>query len=248
MKSTIIRLFSLALLISVASASVQAQEKPWNFEFGLGGNLNSGNINNIGFRSNAGAGRDDSIRAIYANVHFLYNEENKQTTNMGLDGSINFDYYRNIHWSPFLAIECVTNHFKGYDFKTSFLGGIKYTFLYEPKVYDYSISAALVGDYVNYHVEDPTADTLDGVKLRVSVREQIRHKIGESASINHSAFYQPALNDPSDFIFTTVTKISNNLNKIISLDFILRYDYRSVVPSGKHHHDLTTEIALKIKF
>lgn len=234
------------MALAVALNGLKAQSN-WNYEFGLGGTLNSGNINNVGFRTNGGIGVNDSVKAVFANVRFLYNEENKKTTNLGLDGSIKFDYYRNIHWNPFIAAEFVTNHFKGYNFKTSFLAGIKYNFIYEA-TRDYSISAALVGDYVDYYVENPVADTLDGWKYRVSVRGQIRQKIGENATLYHATFYQPALTDFSDYIISSVTKLSNKLNDHVFFDVIFDYGYRSVVPEEKSHYDISTEVAIKIKF
>ncbi|MBQ6955258.1 MAG: DUF481 domain-containing protein [Bacteroidales bacterium] len=245
MKKTLL-IATIFLTIGVAGLHAQAK---WKYEFGLGGTYNSGNISNVGFRTNGGVGVNDSVKAVFANIRFLYNEEKKVTTNMGLDGGIKFDYYRNIHWNPFLAAEFIVNHFKGYDFKSSFLLGMKYNFVYTP-TYDYSISAALVGDYVDYYYEVPPVpkDTLSGVKMRVSVRGQIRHKIGESTTLYHATFYQPAVTDFSDFIFSSVTKISNKLRDNISLDFIFDYGYRSVVPEDKHRHDLATEVALKITF
>lgn len=229
--------------LSMAFNGLMAQSN-WSYEFGLGGTYNSGNINNVGFRTNAGLGRNDSVKAVYANIRFVYTEEQKKTTNMGLDGSIKFDYYRNIHWSPFVAAEFLTNHFKGYDFKTAFLVGLKYTFLYDKDRYDYSVSAALVGDYADFY----QADSLNGVKMRVSLRGQIRQKIGETTTLYHATFYQPAVTDFNDFIFSSVTKISNKLRNNISLDLIFDYGYRSVVPEEKQKYDIATEVAIKITF
>lgn len=238
-----IKLLIVTLVLTMAGTSLQAQNK-WNYELGLGGTYNSGNVSNVGFRSNAGLGRNDSVKAVFANVRFVYNEEQKTTTNMGLDGSIKFDYYRNIHWNPFVAAEFVTNHFKGYDFKTAFLAGIKYNFIYKKDICDYSLSAAIVGDYVDYTGDN----SLNGAKLRVSIRAQIRQKIGETTTLYHATFYQPAVSDFSDFLFSSVTKISNKLNEHVYFDVIFDYGYRSVVPEDKHRHDLSTEVALKITF
>lgn len=222
-------------------------QSKWKYEFGLGGTYNSGNISNVGFRTNGSIGVNDSVKALTGNIRFVYNEEQKKTTNMGLDGGIKFDYYRNLHWNPFVAAEFITNHFKGYSFKSSFLLGMKYNFVYTPN-YDYSISAALVGDYVDYFTEDPLADTLDGVKMRVSIRGQIRQKIGETTTLYHATFYQPAVTDFSDYIISSITKVSTKLRDNISLDLIFDYGYRSVVPEEKMHYDISTEVAIKITF
>lgn len=236
-----------SILLALAAISLQAQTK-WKYEFGLGGTYNSGNISNVGFRTNLSVGVNDSVKALTGNVRFLYNEEKKTTTNLGLDGGLKFDYYRNLHWNPFVAAEFVMNHFKGYDFKSSFLLGLKYNFVYTP-TYDYSLSAALVGDYVDYYYEvPPEKDTLSGIKMRVSIRGQIRQKIGETTTLYHATFYQPALTDFSDYIVSSITKVSTKLRENISLDLIFDYGYRSVVPEERQHYDVSTEVAIKITF
>ena len=233
--------------IFLLAATVSAQSK-WKYEFGLGGSLNSGNVSNMGFKTNANIDRNDSILAFNANARYLYTSEKEVTTNEGWGGGIKFDIHQYDRWSPFFASEFISNHFKGYDFKISFLGGVKYRILCSPGKYDYSISAALVGDYVNYYVTEPTADTLDGVVMRVSLRGKIKQSIGENTKLNHTTFWQPSVTDFGDYLVTSITKIENKLNKHLFFDVIFEYEYRSVVPEGRKNYDIATEVALRLKF
>lgn len=246
MKKTIIYII-ICSVVALSSHTAEAQKK-WNFQFGIGGTLNSGNINNIGFRHEGSAARNDSVLAFDSHYKFLYSEENHLATNRGVNGGIKFDIYQYNKFSPFFAYEFITNHFKGYDWKSSLIAGAKYRIYSLPGKCDYSISAAIVGDYVNYYVTDPAADTLDGYVARISLRAKIKQKIGEGTNLNHTTFYQPSILDFNDYIITSVTKIENKLNKHLYLDFIFEYDYRSVVPQERSKYDIATEVAIRYKF
>lgn len=234
--------------MAVATTMPAMSQSKWVYQLGLGGTLNSGNINNIGFRNTGSIDRNDSVLAFSTSYRFLYSEENHVTTNMGLDGGMKLDYMQYDRWSPFCAMEFISNHFKGYDFKISFLAGAKYRIYTIPGRCDYSISAALVGDYANYHITDPIADTLDRVLMRISLRGKIVQRIGESTMLKHMTFYQPSIIDYSDFIISSITKVENKLNSHLFLDIIFEYDYRSVVPEERSRYDVATEIALRLKF
>lgn len=235
----------LAAILFVGSLSAQSK---WKYEMGLGGTLNSGNVNNLGFNANGNIDRNDSILAFNAHARFLYSEENHTATNRGLDGGVKFDINQYDRWSPFFATEFISNHFKGYDFKVSLLAGVKYRIYTIPGRCDYSISAALVGDYVNYYFENEEADTLNTYAARISLRGKIKQRIGENTNLNHTTFYQPNIFDFSDYIVTSITKIENKLNQHLFFDVIFEYDYRSVVPEARKNHDITTSVALRIKF
>lgn len=237
----------LVAMLLLSTVSVSAQSK-WKYNLGLGGTFNSGNINNIGFRNTGSVSRNDSILALDASYRYLYAEEKREATNHELGGGAKMDLYQYSRWSPFLATDFVVNHFKGYDFKISLLAGVKYRLFSIPGRCDYSLSAAIVEDYVNYHITDPVADTIDGFVARVSLRGKIKQRIGESTQLNHMTFYQPSITDFGDYIVSSVTKIENRLNQHLFLDIIFDFEHRSVVPEGRKKTDIATEVALRLSF
>ena len=236
-----------AILLLLSTASVSAQNK-WKYDFSIGGTYNSGNISNIGLRNTGSVSRNDSILSMDASYRYLYTEEKREMTNQEFGGGAKIDLYQYSRWSPFLATDFVVNHFKGYDFKISFLAGAKYRIFTLPGKCDYSLSAAIVEDYVNYHITNPSADTLDGFVARASLRAKIKQRIGESTHINHTTFYQPSVMDLGDYIVSSVTKIENKLNKHLFFDIIFSYEYRSIVPEGRKRTDIATELALRLAF
>ena len=246
MKKTVLSIVLPALLLLTAG-SVSAQGK-WKYELSLGGSLNSGNINNIGFKTDAAVNRNDSVLAFDGNLHYVYTEENHVATNNGFSGGIKFDVYQYDRWSPFFASEFITNHFKGYDLKVSILAGVKYRIFTIPGRCDYSVSAAFVGENVNYYVENPLADTLDGYVARISLRGKIKQRIGDHITLNHTTFYQPSVTDFSDYMVTSITKIEDKLSTHLFLDFIFTYEYRSVVPESRSRADYSTNVAIRLKF
>lgn len=239
---------AIFLVVLISTVSTLSAQSKWKYEFGFGGTFNSGNVNNVSLKSTANIDRNDSVLAFNANARYLYSAEQKVTTNEGIGGGIKFDINQYDKWSPFFAAEFITNHFKGYDFKISFLGGVKYRIYTVPDLCDYSISGALVGDYVNYHITDPVADTLDGMLMRISLRGKIKQRIGANTRLNHSTFWQPAVKDFGDYLVTSITKIENKLNEHFFFDVIFEYEYRSFVPEGRKKHDYMAEIAFRIKF
>ena len=73
---------------------------------------------------------------------------------------------------------------------------------------------------------------------------------GKGEPVDMSKFPKPseAITNKRDFIISSITKVENKLNSHLFLDIIFEYDYRSVVPEGKSHYDVATEIALRLKF
>lgn len=249
-------LLVLAVLACVGQASAQSK---WGWKFGLGGTLNSGNVNNVNFNTNGGVERNDSVLAFDAHYAFVYGKQDSVVNNLGISGGIKFDVWQYNTWSPFVADEMVHNTYKGTDFKNSFLFGLKWKFFYG-KGYDYSFSAALVGDYTDYHFGDAavsdngfmgdgeTADSLSGWKARVSLRYKMKQKISDYVSFNLTAFYQPNVADFSDVLATVGAKMESKLTKNLTFNVAFDLDYKSVVPEGVKNTDIVTSCGFTLKF
>lgn len=253
-------LLALALIACVGTASAQK----WSWNFGANGTLNSGNVNNVTFTHNGGVDRNDSLLAFSANYKFVYGEQEKVTNNLGISGGVQFDVWQYDRWSPFVSDMMERNTYKGLDFKNAFLFGVKYRIITKPGVYDYSISAALVGDYTNYHYGDPTVsdegqgaldelnnrakDDLSGWKARVSLRFKIKQKISDGVNFKLTAFYQPAVPEFSDYLINCNAGIDTKLNKNLFLSLGMTYDYKSVVPETVKNQDIMATCGLTLKF
>lgn len=244
----------ILLIFSVFQLNAQAIKKgKWNVDFSLGATANAGNVNNCNITNSGMLKRNDSLIAFDFHYKLLYSaalrkddfgEEFWEKTNFEINGGLKFDLYQYGLLSPFLACEMLTNKFKGYDIKLSGLIGMKYRIFVRPKICDYSISAAVVYDWIDYTDETK----LPKNNFRVSIRPKFTQKLVENLTLLHTTFYQPSVLDFGDFIIHTTTKLQSKLSKTLFLDLSFTYEYRSRVPSKNYkHHDFTTEVSFRIK-
>ncbi|MBQ3691245.1 MAG: DUF481 domain-containing protein [Bacteroidales bacterium] len=235
----------ILLLITALGLKANAQKK-WDFELGAGFSQNSGNVENMSAKNYAELQRNDSVISGEINYKFVYQREDEKETNKGLNLGLKLDLYQYGRWSPFIAVETLTNKYKGYDFKMSALTGGKYRIFTKENICDYSLSIALVYDNVDY---TPEENQLDREVLRLSVRPKIKQKIGENFSIVHNTFYQPSLKNFSDYIVTSITKLSSKISSRVFLEVNFNYEYRSKLPTEDYkHYDISTDVSLKLKF
>lgn len=244
MKSS--KLISL-LIMMILTISANAQDKKlWKFDLGAGMSQNSGNVDNFSLKNTGEVQRNDSLISTDLNYKIVYQKEDETETNKGINAGLKFDLYQYNRWSPFIAAEVLSNKYKGYDLKTSALGGVKLRIYTKKDTCDYSLSAAFSYDNVDY---TPEESLLDKKMVRLSVRPKIKQKLGEFCYLTHYTFYQPAINNFSDYIINSTTKFTTRITKKLSLDISFNYDYRSKLPAEDYeHYDLTTDVSLKISF
>ena len=244
------RLYLLILLV-FSVVSLNAQNK-WHYNFGLGASLNTGNVNNCNLSNDAAVTRNDSVVALDIHYKLLYSSlihkddvgQQWETTNFEVNGGVKMDLYQFGKYSPFLACEVLSNHFKGYDLKMSGLVGVKYRLYVKPSVCDYSISAAFVYDRTDFTDET----VLPKNNYRISIRPKFTQKLADNLSLYHCTYYQPSVLDFDDFIVNSVTKLQTKITKMLFLDLSFTYEYRSRVPAENYKkHDFLSEISLRLK-
>lgn len=237
----------LALLVIVTAASFAEDENKWTFNLGAGWILSTGNVSSQTFKNDASIERNDSTLAFNAYYKYVYTETDEKETNNGFNAGLKFDVWQYDRWSPFFASEYIRNEYKGYNNKLSILAGVKLRIFTIPKICDYSISGAVVSDFVDY-TDDETE--LDSKVLRWSARIKIKHKLGDAVTFNHSTFYQPSIYEPrEDWLLTSTTKLETKLANHLFFDATFSYEYRSLKPEDvESHHDMETTLTLRVKF
>ena len=236
------------LLMAVACVATASAQKKWNYNIGLGGELKSGNINSLTVTQSAGAERNDSILSFSADYLYVYGEKDREMYDRGLNANLKFDLWQYNRLSPFVAANLIINRFKGYEYKLSFMGGVKYD-IYRLKDWcDYSVSAA----YVYEHVDYTGSSSLKPDVSRLSLRIKGKQRLGDVVTINHTTFFQPSLMSAHDFshdyIFTSITKFENRIGNNLFLDIIFNYEYRSLVPDDIKNQDVVLTANLRYRF
>lgn len=235
-------IITISLLMVCYAAEGQ---KKWKWELGLGGSQNSGNVSNFNLKHNQEIARNDSVISCNANYSIVYQRDNGTENNKGINSGIKFDLYQYSRWSPFMAAEMMSNHYKGYQLKFSGLAGLKFRICKPDDKYDYSISLATIYEKVKY-TSDETLLKKD--LCRLSLRPKIKQKIGDGIIIKNQTFYQPKINELSDYVFYSKTSIENKITAKLFLNISFCYEYRSIIPEDvKSKYDISTDISIKIK-
>lgn len=230
------------MLATVMTVSAQ---KKWSYNLGFGGELKSGNVNTTIFNTSAGVERNDSILAFDAGVSYMYGLKEGELFENNFNGSIKFDVWQYDRWSPFLAATVNCNPLKMYDYRLNLLAGVKYR-IYHTDACDYSISGAYVFEHTQYFA---SVTGMEDKVSRVSLRFKMKQKITDVLSIKHTTFYQPAVtNWAGDYVINSVTSLSAQVSKNMSLAFNFTYEHNELVPEGVKKDDFITSATLKIKF
>lgn len=237
----------LAAIALLSTAIFAEEDSKWEFNLDAGWTVNSGNVNSQTFTNSASADRNDSTLSFNIHYEYTYAETDDKETNNEFTAGLKFDIWQYDRWSPFFASEYIRNEYKGYNNKFSVLGGVKLRIYTIPKVCDYSISGAVVADFVDY-TDDETE--LNPRVLRWSARLKIKQKLGDAVTLNHSTFYQPSITEPrEDWVITTETKLETELTKHLFFDTAFKYEYRSLIPDDvENHYDTETILTLRLKF
>ena len=243
MKHTLIIILTL-----VVTLGASAQRK-WNYHLGFGGELKEGNVNTITIRNDGTVERNDSILAFDAGYAIVYGEKDKEVYDKSLAAHVKFDLWQYDRWSPFVSTSYLNNKFKGFEYRFSGLIGVKYRIYTNPRC-DYSISAAYVLDYTDY---GDYSTSLEQMVSRLSLRFKLRHRIADNLMIKHTTFWQPSLMRPmkslaDDYVISSVTTLSTQIAKHLSLDFIFDYEYHSLVPDGVKKQDILSSLSLRVDF
>lgn len=227
----------------------EAKEKKASGFISAGGSLSSGNINKADVKATGGLSVADSTLEFVMGGKYTYSESEHKTKNNGIELNSKIDFMPYRKWSPLIASEYLHNTYKGYNFRLDLVAGAKYNICSKPKVYDYSISLAGLYDVVDYTDDKKT---LDDNAFRLSLRPKVKQQIGPAVYLVEKFFYQPKINDFSNYLLKNETEIECKITKIFYLSVIYEFDYRSVLPPIKENQtyersDHSLEVALKIK-
>ncbi len=214
-----------------------------------GGSLSSGNINKADVKATGGMSVADSTLEFVMGGKYTYSESEHKTKNNGIELHSKIDFMPYRKWSPLIAFEYLHNTYKGYNYRLDAVAGAKFNICSKPNIYDYSISLAGLYDVVDYTDDKKT---LDDNAFRLSLRPKIKQQIGPTVYLVEKFFYQPKINEFSDYLLKNETELECKITKIFYLSVVYEYDYRSILPPIKEnqtyeHSDHSLEVSLKIK-
>lgn len=246
MRRTFILLGLATLFCPVMTYGQAETPKRWKFDLTMGASYNSGNVENLDLKNGGSVVRNDSLLSFDFGYKLVYSRENGSETNLGVKGGAKVDLFQYDRWSPFVAVEALSNKHKGYNYKVSALSGVKYRIYSKADTCDYSISCAFMFDRVDY---TPEEKKLNDRNYRLSFRPKMRQKLGQVIFLSAYAFYQPSLEDFGDYNVDCYGAMSVKVTSHFHISFGVEYEYRSKVPSEDYEHsDVCSEVTFGLKF
>ncbi len=212
-----------------------------NMEFVAGISLNKGNTEKIGVAGNFKLDwKTDRLKFIL-NLSQQYNETSgKKDINNGTM-TLKCDYDLTKHEQVFIFFIPTYNEFQDLKLRTQTGIGNKHTF-YKNQNYDLSISGALL-----YETKEYLASREKEYLCRLSIRPKVKIKINSNTFL-FMLFYQPQINNFSDYRVLANITFNFYIIKSISFEFKIKDEYNNVVPQNIKRNDLTSYNGIKFKF
>lgn len=242
-----LKYLSLLFFYSFCCVAV-AQNAPRKMKYSAaaGAAFYSGNVDKFDAKVAAGIQRVDSTVAFDVNGKFVYGKSNGNENNCGVEAVGKLDFFQYSRWSPFVALECRANEYKGYYSIFSALAGGKYRIYKKERVSDYSVSLAGVYDRADY---TPEKTDLSKNIFRLSLRPKAVQKFGDVLTLKDFLFYQPALKDFCDYVVSNTLVAECRISSVFYLCVEYGYEYRSKTPSEKFKNiDSSVDVSLKFVY
>lgn len=238
--------FAIALLFPCTPLGAQETPDTWKFQVELGFNGASGNSSFSILRTGAKATHvrtDVAEFEVSGLVRYGQNDEkviaNDQRATMKLD------LWPNDRWSPFIFVDASRDVIRKLDFRSNGGAGAKYAF-WRGERGGGSLSAALIWDYQNFHVEPNTGGREFERHARWSLRSKVEKTLGGTTTLEQTAFYQPVWNRSADWLLTVTNSISTKVLSNASLSVEHEYLHDSVPPPDVRPDDQKFSVILKL--
>lgn len=245
------KILYLSVLFTTLSYSFISLEPPvigekegLDGEVSLGAKYNSGNSDSISVGTAVKGQYSEKEWLLYLIASYSYGESNgKEDTN---DGLVHLRYVHTIANTAYdyeLFLQTEFNEFQ--DIKERNLAGAnirrKLDLLFD-KFY------AGLGLFYSY-MEPDTITLIDPIYKRTKINSYISFlkKINENFSITYLGFYQPTVDDFSDFRVSQVLQLNTSLTDDLTLSFDINHKYNATPYSGVEKSDVRSTINLKYK-
>lgn len=237
--------FVSCLLLPGWAVSQNAPRK-MKYMASAGASFYSGNVDKLDLKSTAGILRQDSVVAFDLNGKFVYSRSDGEENNKGLETVGKLDFFQYNTWSPFVAVECKANRYKGYNYILSALAGGKYRIYHKEGVSDYSVSLAFMFDRAKY---TPVSTELSSRNYRLSFRPKAVQKLGSVLTLKDIFYYQPSVLGFDDYVLMNLLTAECRLSSYLFMCVGYEYEYRSEIPSDDYrHHDTSLDVSLKFVY
>jgi len=247
------KLFTLVLLFNSFSYAfvnleppVIGEKKGFDGEVSLGAKFNSGNSDTLALGAGAKGQYSQEEWLVYMIASYSYGESNDVIdTNDGLlhlryvheitDTAYDYEFFLQTEFNEFQAIKSrnlaganIRRDFSDLPFDKFYLG---------------------VGLFYSY-MEPDTITAIDPIYERMKLNTYISllKKVNDIFSITYLGYYQPNIEDFSDYRIFQLIQFNTSISENIGLSFDVLHKYNATPYHGIEHTDIRSTINLKYKF
>ncbi|CAN5633049.1 hypothetical protein BH23GEM6_BH23GEM6_04280 [soil metagenome] len=195
------------------------------------------------------AHRDANLYELDGRVETRYGKSNGEIVARNHYASLAFDLRPQDVWSPFLFFNGERDHFKRLNLRFSGGAGAQYTIFEEPQ----SRNAASVSLALLYAFEDLIATEAQPFppnrrQARLSLRVKGSQTLREGFSIQHTTFYQPAVDEMVDYLLRSDSGAKILLTKRLALSVGYQLSRTNRPPEGVVPEDRLLKTGFIIDF
>ena len=247
------RALIVAALIALSASSAAAQEEGWHGKGQLNGNLFFGATQQRLVATQADLARADSSIEVGTTVRFRYGESAdadgvRSVQSRSWFGDLSADFRPFAVLSPFIFGSVESSLEQRVTRRESGGAGIKWTIFRQPKTAA-SLSAAVLAQHTRS--ADLTLDDRDKTVARGSLRGKYeRTTADDRLRFSQVAFYQPVLNQTSNYLITSTSSIALTLSQslAVTFSFVDEYDSEAVSRGARANNNGQLLLGLSMKY
>jgi len=222
MNKVILTALLFFITLPFLSQNTEKKSNPWKLKANVGFSYFEGNVEKLDSRLGLSVSKKDSIIEYGSAYNFIYGELNGDKNNLLHDFRFTVDVWPYHKVSPFAGVFVFSNLFKGFRLRNSYLLGAKYHIVEEDNT-KISLSGALMYDNIVYgsaRSAELEPDINDQI-IRMSWRPKVKWKLSDQLTFQHISFWQPTIENLSNYILT----IENGLDFIVKKNLSIGFDY-----------------------
>lgn len=238
----------LLALAGPAGVAAQTPGDHWKGQVELGFNGASGNSSFSILRTGARATHTQTAVAEFeASFLVRYGKSDEKVIADDAKAALKMDLWPSSAWSPFVFADWSRDVIRRLDMRFSGGAGAKLT-VWQGEAGKASLSGAFLYDHQDFGAAPdrpaPPSETL----ARWSGRTKLERKLGGSTTLEHVAFLQPTLTDPSDYVLDVTHTLSTQMLGRLTLALEHQYLRDGSPPPGVEPSDQRFSVLLKLGF
>jgi hypothetical protein len=177
-----------------------------------------------------------------------YGESNGKVIARRMLTGLKADYRPLANWSPFVFTTVERDRIRRLDLLSTTGAGAKWTY-FRNAAGAASVSLAAIHSYKAIVVQTPPAPGIEPRKTiaRLSLRPKVVQRHASGMSFEQLSFYQPAFDDPADYMIESATRLNFVVSKTSSM--FLQHTYRADTrpPIGVKREDHLLVAGVKVQ-